>query len=225
MHATPDANSSPIAIVLGPPAAGKSTLVRRILLAHPHINRFRVRHRLAEEKRNNTDLWQAARLAADQGTWLPDAIVVELFARWLSQQGAGRILMEGLPANGIQAVRVTELLDARSAPDRRVLYLDAPDAVCVSRAGRRRVCHTCDDGMAPASPDPANAGRCGSCGGPCARREDDTGTVFAERLRIHRRNAPAILAAFQLAQVTVLDAASPPDVIAAAALAALAGDS
>jgi len=212
--------SPPFVIVMGPPASGKSTLVREILSDNPELDRFRVSHQIVEEKRNGTDLWQAVRASAEQRSWIPDAIVMEMFARRLRRRAAA-MLLEGLPANGTQAVRVRELLDAHGVPARLILYLDAPDQVCAARVAGRRVCHRCDDGMAPTWPDPAAPDRCGACGGLSARREDDTAAAFTERLRIHRRNTPAVLAAFRPDEIVVLDATRAPAAIAAAARAAL----
>ena len=212
--------SPPFVIVLGPPASGKSTLIRRILSDNPELDRFRVRHQLAEERRNGTDLWQAVRASAEQRSWIPDALVMEMFARRLRCRSAP-MLIEGLPANGTQAERLRELLDAHGVLTRLILYLDAPDQVCATRIAGRRVCHRCDDGMAPTWADPATPDRCGSCGGPSVRRADDAAPIFTERLHIHRRNAPAMLAAFRPDETVVLDATQAPTAIAVAARAAL----
>jgi adenylate kinase family enzyme len=211
-------NTTPLfVIVLGPPAAGKSTLVREILAAHPKLERFVVRHRLAQERRDNTDLWRAVAAYAETGAWIPDALMVELFVRHLRGVPAG-MLLEGMPANGAQATAVREVLDPHGFTNRLVLYLDAPDDVCARRAAQRWVCTRCDDGMAPALV--VMTDRCRSCGELCSRRDDDDSTAFAERLRIHRANIPAVLAAFSR-DVVVIDARNTPEEIATAARAAL----
>jgi adenylate kinase family enzyme len=207
-------------ILLGPPAAGKSTLVPQIIAGHPGIERFVVGHQLDEERRGDTDLWAVARPYAEKRAWIPDAVVVELFARRLRRLRAPGMLLEGLPANGEQAVMVRDLLDSR-AGSRRILYVDAPDEVCTARVRHRRICRTCDDGSAPARPSADTPYRCETCGGPTDRRDDDTDAIFAERLRTHRRNAPDILRAYPPHELVVLDASGTPESVAAGARSAL----
>lgn len=216
-------NSKPLfVIMLGPPASGKSTVVKAILAGNPNLRRFVVRRQLAEERRNGTDLWlAAARASAEKGAWIPDAVVVEMLARRLPDDESTGMLIEGLPANAEQAVRVRNLLETRGAALRRILYLDAPDGVCAARVRNRRVCASCDDGMAPARPDPAAPDRCASCAAPLTRRHDDDGARFLERLAVHRRNIGAVLAAYPPEEVVVVDAARSPAAVAAAATYAL----
>lgn len=207
--------------MLGPPAVGKSTVVKAILAERQGIARFVVRHQLAEERANRTDLWEALRAAAEKGAWIPDSVVIEMLARKLRRYPSAELLLEGLPANGTQAAMVRDLLAATGPRTISVLYLDAPDEVCAARMRTRQVCPSCADGMAPACPDPASPDQCGSCGTPLMRRDDDTEASFAERLRLHRENIPGILAAFRPGEVIALDASQSPSSVAAMAAAAL----
>lgn len=212
---------SQFVIMLGPPASGKSTLVKAILAHRPNLDRFIVRHQLHEERRGNTDLWQTAQVFAEKGVWIPDTVVVEMFARRLRHHESAGMLIEGLPANGAQAVMVRELLAARRVETKRILYLDAPDEVCATRVRSRRVCTSCEDGMAPAQPDPLSADRCDICKTILTRRDDDNEMAFTERLRIHRRNIEAILAAYRPEDVVLVDASQRPEAVTAAAMSAL----
>ncbi|MGP3928809.1 nucleoside monophosphate kinase [Nonomuraea sp. KM88] len=211
----------PFVIVLGPPASGKSTLVREILADHASFRRFVVRHQLAREKSNGTPLWESIRKSVEKGRWIPDSLVVELFARQLRAYPSARMVLQGLPANGAQAVMVRDLIHAHGVRTKLVLYLDASDDVCAMRMRHRVVCTTCDDGRAPAGAAPKAPDRCITCGGLLERRPDDNESVFAQRLRTHRRNIPAIFAAFRPEEITVLDAKATPEAVAASARVAL----
>ncbi|TDD15101.1 nucleoside monophosphate kinase [Nonomuraea diastatica] len=211
----------PFVIVLGPPASGKSTLVREILAAHAAFRRFVVRHQLARERSNGTQLWESIKKSTEKGGWIPDALIIELFTRQLRAYPSARMVLQGLPANGAQAVMVRDLIEAHGVRTKLVLYLDASDSVCTMRMRHRMVCVTCDDGRAPASAAPGAPDRCVTCRGLLERRPDDNEPGFSQRLRTHRRNISGIFAAFQPEEITVLDATATPAAVAASARAAL----
>ncbi|MEO3802541.1 nucleoside monophosphate kinase [Nonomuraea sp. B1E8] len=204
-------------VLLGPPGSGKSTLVASILDATPGLGHFAVRRQFVEEKRKQTDLWLAAAESQEKGQWLPDEVVIEAFSRRLDAQLPGGMLIEGLPANAEQARLMIGVVAGRGRQVDRVLYLDAPDEVCMARMRKRSVCVTCDGGISQAAVSEADPGRCARCGSALGRRRDDEDEPFAERLRLHRHHIRGILDELRHDRVTVLDGTADRAEIAQAA--------
>jgi adenylate kinase family enzyme len=218
-----NAVSESLLVLLGPPGCGKSTLVEAIFSAYPSLGHFAVRRQFVVEKRNTSDLWLAAAESQEEGEWIPDPVVMEAFTRRFDAQGTGGMLVEGLPANARQASLLIEAVRARGQNIDVILYLDAPDKVCMQRMRGRQVCFTCDGGISHAEIAEKGAGKCGRCGAPLGRRKDDSDTPFAERLRLHRHHIGGILDELGRDRVVVIDATASREQIAQAALSSLAG--
>lgn len=210
-----------LVVLLGPPGCGKSTLAATILDSYPELAHFAVRRQFLEEKRRQSDLWMAAADSQEKGQWIPDNVVIEAFTRRLEQSPQG-MLVEGLPANGPQAYMVLDAVADRRLKVDRVIYLDAPDEVCMSRMRGRWVCTTCDGGISQAPLSTDTPGRCARCGTPLTRRQGDEDVPFADRLRLHRLYISDILEAFGAGgNVAFIDARGTQERVADAALRCL----
>lgn len=215
--------SAPLLVLLGPPGSGKSTLAETVLNKFTELGHFAVRRQFAIEKRDKTDLWLAAADSQEKRQWIPDEVVIEAFSRRLDEQLPGGMLIEGLPANPRQARLVIETVTARSRRIDKVMYLDAPDEVCMHRMRGRQVCITCDSGISQA-PIAADApDQCARCGSLLGRRPDDEDVAFAERLRLHRLYIDGILQEFRQDQVVVLNGVATRTEISETALRSLSG--
>jgi adenylate kinase len=209
-------------VLLGPPGSGKSTLVATVLRAYPDLGHFAVRRQFVEEKRRKSDLWFAAADSQEKGQWIPDEVVITAFTRRLDAQLPGGMLIEGLPANARQARLVRDAMASRGRTVDKVIYLDAPDEVCMQRMRGRQVCVTCDGGISQAPISPAAPDRCARCGSSLGRRPDDEDVAFAKRLSLHRQHIGGILDEFGRDQVSVIDGTASRAEIADAALGSLA---
>jgi adenylate kinase family enzyme len=209
-------------VLLGPPGSGKSTVVKTVLDRYPALGHFAVRRQFVKEKQRRSDLWLAAAESQEQRRWIPDEIVIEAFRRRLDAQLPGGMLIEGLPANARQAHLLVGVVAARNREIDRVIYLDAPDAVCMERMRGRQVCLTCDGGISQAALSDDAPGRCARCGTGLSRRPDDEDVAFAERLRLHRLHIDGILHEFGRDQVTFVDGTASPAETVAAVLQCLA---
>jgi adenylate kinase len=214
--------SQQLLVLLGPPGSGKSTLVSTLLEAYPALAHFAVRRQFVEEKRRRTDLWLAAAESQEKREWIPDEVVIEAFTRRLDAQLPGGMLIEGLPASGRQAVMVAKALEMRGRRVDRLIYLDAPDEVCMRRMRGRQVCVTCDGGISQALLSPDHPDTCARCGSALTRRIDDEEVAFAERLRVHRRHIDDIVSEFGEDQVVRVNGTATPSEVAADALGRLA---
>jgi adenylate kinase len=206
-------------VILGPPGAGKSTLVARILAAHPTLAHFATRRQFLWEEQHDTDLWRAAAEYHRRREWIPDGVVMEAFTRRLDRQLPGGMLIEGLPANGAQAELLVDELAQRGLRIDLALYLDVPDTVALERKGARQVCTNCDGGIAPAPRSPSNPGRCARCDTPLSRRPDDEDDGLSrQRISLHRAYIDDVLAAFDPERTVRIDGQQPPATIETLAL-------
>jgi len=120
-------------IFLGPPGSGKGTQAQ-ILAADlniPHISTGDIlRHAMQEQ----TPLGIKAQGYVNRGDLVPDQLVQELVEERFSQSDvkSGWIL-DGFPRKVTQAVFLEQLLAQTHGGEARVVNLDAPDDVVVSR--------------------------------------------------------------------------------------------
>ncbi|MDJ0734665.1 MAG: adenylate kinase [Nostocaceae cyanobacterium] len=126
-------------IFLGPPGAGKGTQAKVIAdsLNIPHISTGDI---LRQALQQQTPLGVKAQSYMDQGELVPDQLVQEMVQERLAQPdtNSGWIL-DGFPRTVKQAAFLGELLQEIKQNDERVINLDAPDDVVVTRLlGRGR---------------------------------------------------------------------------------------
>jgi adenylate kinase len=118
---------------LGPPGAGKGTQAQT-LAQHwriPHISTGDI---LRQAMRERSPLGIEAQGYMDRGELVPDQLVLDIIAERLSQPDteSGWIL-DGFPRNVSQAGFLAELLQKLEQDGIRVINLEVPDEVLVSR--------------------------------------------------------------------------------------------
>jgi adenylate kinase len=118
---------------LGPPGAGKGTQAQT-LAQHwriPHISTGDI---LRQAMRDRSPLGIEAQGYMDRGELVPDQLVLDIIAERLSQPDteSGWIL-DGFPRNVSQAGFLAELLQKLEPNGVRVINLEVPDEVLVSR--------------------------------------------------------------------------------------------
>ncbi|BAY19720.1 adenylate kinase [Anabaenopsis circularis NIES-21] len=120
-------------IFLGPPGAGKGTQAQ-VLAEHlqiPHISTGEI---LRQAMKEQTPLGIKAQSYVDSGELVPDQLVQDLVEERLAQSDAkpGWIL-DGFPRKVTQAAFLEELLAKTAQCGERVVNLDAPDDIVISR--------------------------------------------------------------------------------------------
>ncbi|MBD2450431.1 adenylate kinase [Nostoc sp. FACHB-152] len=120
-------------IFLGPPGAGKGTQAQ-VLAEHLHIPHISTGEILRQAMKEQTPLGIKAQGYVDSGELVPDQLVQDLVEERLDQQDAkfGWIL-DGFPRKVTQATFLEELLTKTAQGGERVVNLDAPDDVVISR--------------------------------------------------------------------------------------------
>lgn len=130
-------NQPQVVIMLGAPASGKGTQAVQLAKALniPHISTGDL---LRENISNNTDLGKKAKSFIDEGTLVPDSLVLDILFDRISKKDADRgYVLDGFPRTIPQA----EALEKKLPPNASisVLNLVVSDDTIVKRAlGRKR---------------------------------------------------------------------------------------
>ncbi|WP_066376368.1 MULTISPECIES: adenylate kinase [unclassified Anabaena] len=120
-------------IFLGPPGAGKGTQAQ-ILAEHLHIPHISTGEILRQAMKEQTPLGVKAQSYVDSGELVPDQLVQDLVEERLKQPDAeSGWILDGFPRKVTQAAFLEQLLQKTGQGGERVVNLDAPDDVVVTR--------------------------------------------------------------------------------------------
>ncbi len=120
-------------IFLGPPGAGKGTQAQTLAtyLNIPHISTGEI---LRQAMKEQTPLGIKAQNYVNSGELVPDQLVQDLVQERLNQSDAqSGWILDGFPRKVTQAAFLEELLEKSHQSGERVVNLDAPDEVVVTR--------------------------------------------------------------------------------------------
>lgn len=202
--------------IIGPPAAGKTTLTMR-LGQMPGCTIFRLREHVPET------LLAATATSAERLGWLDDLTVTRALRGYVEATihagTAHTVLLDNFPGSGTQAHLLLATL-RRLAPDCvvHVVELVVDQAVLQHRVRQRRVCHQCEhdpihDPRMPAEPSPVDPQRCARCNSILHPRRGDAPRLLAARMERYAEAAIGIRTAFEDVGIEVLpcDANRPPE--------------
>ena len=179
-------------ILFGPPGAGKGTESKRLveILGIPQISTGDL---MRAERSAGTELGQRFDHFMSQGLLVPDDLVLELFAKRLSQDDANNgAIFDGYPRTIAQADALGVLLTKHSRKIHRVVSLEVPLDEMIERAvGRRvdpatgRIYHLRYD------PPPSDLE------GKLEQRADDTEEVVRKRFKEYEDKTKPVLGYYQ----------------------------
>jgi adenylate kinase len=176
--------------VIGPPGAGKSTVIAA--LAGTGVPVFRLR----ETIRAHPHLPATLPPTLDPLGWVsPEAVRRVLRAAFIDRRfgvGAPLVLLDNFPGTAAQLDMLTEV--AACVRSRVALMeLRADVGTVIARVRQRRVCRSCGpDPHAPATLDGGDPNRCGACGDALTRRGTDSPRLHRQRLARYIANRPHI---------------------------------
>src|SRR5262249_8392843 len=133
--------SPPLRVVLiGPPGAGKSTLVPA-LVGTFSLDRIATGERLRAAIAAGSELGRTSAAYVERGDLVPDALIERLLRSCLARtQPTAGILLDGYPRSLHQAQTLDALLAELDRPLNVVLALELPDEEILHRLGGRRLC-------------------------------------------------------------------------------------
>lgn len=170
-------------VFLGPPGAGKGTQAKSVAKRYgiPHISTGDI---LREAVKNETPLGLKAREYIDNGSLVPDDVVVGVVAEKLASIADG-FLLDGFPRTVPQAEALGAILEESGGKLDNVVYFDLDEDTVVKRLLGRRTCGSCGANYNIEAMPPKAEGVCDRCGGELYQRDDDKPEVVRERLAVY----------------------------------------
>jgi adenylate kinase len=130
----------------------------------------------------------------EQGTLVPDDVIVALIAERLGKPDAKRgFILDGFPRTVGQARALSALLESLGQPLERVIFFDVSEGELLRRLTGRRVCRNCGATYHLVSAPPARPGVCDRCGGELYQRPDDSEATVRNRLRVYETQTAPLL--------------------------------
>jgi len=208
-----------IAVLLGPPGAGKGTQ-GELLAARLGIPKFATGDVLRSAVRDGTEQGLAAKAFMDRGDLVPDAVILGIMKEVLASPDAAKgAILDGVVRTVPQAEGLTMMLAELGRKVDKFLLFDVAENELVMRLGGRTVCEKCQTpyrGLEPGTD-------CEKCGGTLVRRKDDEPESIRNRLRVYQAQTEPVIewAKEKKMEVVKIDATGAVEEITERAMKAL----
>jgi adenylate kinase len=184
-------------VLLGPPGAGKGTQAKQ-LEEELKIPQIASGDLLRLAVRNKTPLGVEAKRYMDQGTLVPDELVVNLIEERLAEPDAANgFILDGFPRTLSQAEALRAMLERNHQAIDLVLALVVPDQEIIKRISGRRTCKNCGAMYHTIFDPPRNVGLCNKCNGELYQRDDDAEDTVKMRLEVYDTQTRPLLNYYQ----------------------------
>ena len=188
-------------IMFGPPGVGKGTYSSRI--AHKlGIVKISTGDIFREHIAQGTELGGMVKIYVQNGTLIPDEIVINVLRRRLAQLDCENgFILDGYPRTVTQAMALEDWkIDV-------IITLIVPDEILIAKCVARRICKDCGDiynvlnlnrtiedvRYVVPSMSPKVEGECDKCGGELIQRLDDNPKMIKTRLDIYREQSKPVV--------------------------------
>ena len=168
-------------ILLGAPGAGKGTQAE-LLVNKLSIPAISTGNMLREAMANGTELGKKAKQFMDEGSLVPDELILGIVADRVAQDDCARgFILDGVPRTLAQA----EALEAKGVRIDHVVSIEVDDSEIEGRMTGRRVCGKCGASYHIVANPPKTEGVCDACGSALVIRKDDAPETVRKRLQVY----------------------------------------
>lgn len=168
-------------ILLGAPGAGKGTQAA-VISERLNIPQISTGNIIREALRSGTQMGLKAKSYMDAGKLVPDEVVIGIIKdRLQADDCKDGFILDGFPRTIPQA----EALDEMGVVIDKVIDIEVPDDVIVTRLSGRRVCEKCGRPYHIVDLKPRVEGICDDCTGALIQRKDDHIDTVKNRLDIY----------------------------------------
>jgi adenylate kinase len=209
-------------VLLGAAGAGKGTQAAKLVetFGLTHISTGDIFRKNVTE---GTQLGIEAKRYMDEGTLVPDTVVIAMVKDRLSQPDCdGGFMLDGFPRTLPQAEALGEALASMGRQLDAVVSIEVPREVLMGRLTSRRQCRGCGRIYNVMGEMPARDGVCDSCGAEVYQRDDDTTEAATKRLNDYDTITSQLVPYYSdLGVLQEIDGDRPVDVVFADVRAAL----
>ena len=168
-------------ILLGPPGAGKGTQAA-VISERLNIPQISTGNIIRAALKSGTEMGLKAKSFIEEGKLVPDEVVIGIIKERLVEDDCKEgFILDGFPRTIPQA----EALDNMGIEIDKVIDIEVPDEVIVTRMSGRRVCEKCGRPYHTESLKPKVEGICDDCAGALIQRKDDHPDTVKARLEIY----------------------------------------
>jgi adenylate kinase len=201
-------------VFLGAPGVGKGTQADRIA-AQYQIAKISTGDLLRAAVRNQTALGLEAKRYMDQGSLVPDAVVIGLVKEKLADPRCENgFVLDGFPRTVPQAEALGAVLTSRGIALDRVVNFQVSREDIVRRLSGRRSCPKCQATFHLDFAPPKVSEVCDRCGEPLMQRSDDRRDAIEMRLKVYDEQTAPLVAYYQERRLLFqLDGSSAVDVV------------
>lgn len=180
-------------ILLGPPGAGKGTQAQ-LLQEREGIPQIATGDMLRRAIDQATPLGRIAKACIDQGTLVPDDVMIGIIEERLTQPDVQHgFVLDGFPRTLPQAHALSRVLGEHALHLDAVVFFTIRDATILRRLTGRRVCRLAAHIYHVQYNPPAVEGICNIDGSPLYQRDDDREETVRRRLEVyHRETEPVV---------------------------------
>lgn len=180
-------------ILLGPPGAGKGTQAQ-LLQEREGIPQIATGDMLRRAIDQATPLGRIAKACIDQGTLVPDDVMIGIIEERLTQPDVQHgFVLDGFPRTLPQAHALSRVLGEYALHLDAVVFFTIRDATILRRLTGRRVCRLAAHIYHVQYNPPAVEGICDIDGSPLYQRDDDREETVRRRLEVyHRETEPVV---------------------------------
>jgi adenylate kinase len=183
--------------LFGPPGSGKGTQAG-FLTSHFGIPQVSTGDLFRSEIEAETPLGRSVRGYLDHGDLVPDDITMEVVRRRVSEPDTMRgVLFDGFPRTVTQAGELDGMLAAMGRRMERVIFVQVPTEMLVSRMAGRLTCPTCGRTYHPKLAPPRADAVCDDDGTALIMREDDRPETARRRIGVYLEQTLPVLAHYR----------------------------
>ena len=188
-------------ILLGPPGCGKGTQAK-ILIDTYHIPQISTGDILREAIKKESPLGIEAKTHMDQGSLVPDHLVIKIIEERLKQADCNRgFILDGFPRTVAQAEALDTTLAGMGSKLECVFSIEVDDEELIKRLTGRRVCRKCGESYHIEFNPPRQEGLCDSCQGELYQRDDDKEETIKNRLKVYQDQTSPLINFYQRKKV------------------------